>query len=234
MKKALAGALFLAFGVLAVYTWHLAAERNGALRDAREARLRADSLEVASDTTKELVDVLGDSIRIWQRRTYQLSLVRDSLDAALGQESAARADLELTLDTIQVVQEAPVEVRDSIREAHFAERRGVFAIAVDVRLMPTYGNMDLRMHQVKPLTAHLRLGCEEVEEGEEGALRRAYTNLTVDADAGVRLGIGEVVQDPTVCNPPAPPQVHFHWGTAWKVGTVTAAGTSLLLLLLGG
>ena len=138
----------------------------------RATSLTADSIEAARDSTRAvslsgLRTVLGDSVRVYQRRIVQTAQVADSLDRALVQERAARYQATMVIDALQARLYAPVAaVGDTMRRADFTLRQPPYTIAASVTLppAPSDGTMTARV-SVDTAVFEARIGCGAAAAG---------------------------------------------------------------------
>lgn len=177
------------------------------VQELQKRSLRAENVELAldldrsqaeKDSTRRVLRGLKGAFAFWQRRAFQTTLERDSLDEALGQESRARLAAELQVDSLRATAEALVVV-DTVtdtRSASFDVRQEPFTVAADIRLPPppSAGEIDLGV-DVDPVALGVRLTCGE----SDGRVRPASVLLTTPEWLTAR--VDSVRQDPEVCNP---------------------------------
>lgn len=197
----------------------------GLLYIADNARQRAiglyeDSLAAVRDTSRELkleVGVLADGLTAEQRRSVQAKQTNDSLDRALKLERKAHADVTGHVATA-VVADSGLRVTaaadTSTRKAPFEIRQEPYTIkgTVELPAPPASGTLHLTIVQ-DPVSIDFRLHC-----GQRSASGIRPASLTATAPDWFHLKIGEVSQDPSVCNPPSAP------ARAWRTSWTTLAG----------
>lgn len=197
---------------------------------AREANLRADSVEAAADTARLVhFNELNDTINAWQRRVVQTELRADSLDRALQQRPVVRVSAGVRIDTIQVTDTVEVaEVRvDTVRTFQWRGRDGPFVIAGDARIFPARGIFETTVTVPDPIEIGVRINCISGRK-----INSASVLLTAPDPFDVTPG--EVLQDPTICNPPTAPLLSFSSKRAMWAGAGFVAGILTTHLLDDG
>ena len=136
---------------------------------ARTEALAVDSAQVSMDSSREVAvsaavrAAIGDSVRLIQRRIYQVKQVGDSLDRALGLERAARYRVEAQIVALTAQAREPVQASaDStdVRSARFELRQDPYYIDVAVALPrpPGEGRMTAYV-RVDSAVFEARVGC---------------------------------------------------------------------------
>ena len=194
---AVAAALVAAVCGAAVQTVRL----NEAAMQGTRAALLADTLQAARDTTRTLhmdVGVLGDSLRVVERRAIQTAQKADALDQALGLERVAREQFTAQVSGLRATVGADtvfVDRSDGERRAAFDLRQVPYRVHAEVALPPApgRGSMDVRV-TLDSLALELRVGCGAANAS---GVRPASASVVAPAWATVRLD--RVEQAPGVC-----------------------------------
>ena len=190
-------ALLAAVCAAAVQTVRL---NEAAGRGARAALL-ADSLQAARDTTRTLhidVAVLGDSLRVVERRAIQTAQQADALDHALGLERVAREQFSAQVKGLKTQAHSDtvfIDRADGERHAEFDVRQVPYRVHAQVVLPPApqLATMDVAV-TLDPLPLDLRVGCGPATAG---GVRSASATVVAPTWATVRLD--RVEQAPGVC-----------------------------------
>ena len=223
---------------------------QSARRAAIVAAFRTSNAIAERDTTRlvvarsrALATVLGDSLRLFQRKVLQLTQHGDALDRALGAERSGRYQLTTVIDslhlsaTARVTRDAPTEHRTS----HLHLLHPPFTIDVELTLpdsSSTSAELDtlvvFDLHVVlDTLPLGLRLSCGAEDQF---GIRAASIEATAPPWATVRFS--HVEQAPEICSPRAVRTLtreHFH-GMRPLLGvgrSITPAGNWGLFLGLG-
>lgn len=171
---------------------------------ARTESLRADSAEAARDSGRMVrLAVLGDSVRLYQRRIVQVQQRSDSVDLALGVERAARFKIAAEVTELRARIAAPVTAEpDDNRSAAFRARDGPFYIDALVTLPrpPGDGAMTVRV-AVDTAVIEARIGC-----GLADAAGVSPATLSVTGPEWMTLRLGRLEQAPRVCSPNERPE----------------------------
>ena len=170
-------------------------------RHAAEAALSASNLAARRDTTRTVAHVLGDSVRLFERRIVQVVQRRDALDAALRTERAARYDLTAVVDSLQRSL-AAVTAEDAAhrtRLADFDVRQAPYSIAarVEVPAPPDSAKLFLRV-ALDSIPLEARVNCSAPDAG---GIRTA--SLTTSAPRWATVRLRRLEQSPDVCASPA-------------------------------
>lgn len=186
----------VALGVALCATVRIEQGRLGAER-ARSAQVALSLInaEAARDSTRVLVGVsevasrlLGDSVRVYQKRIVQVTQQRDALDRAIGDERVARYALTGRVDSLEQVVALPH--RDS---AEFHVRQAPYTI--DARL--DSAQLALRV-ALDPIPIEARLTCSKPDSN---GIRSA--SVIASAPSWATLTLGRVQQSPELCASPA-------------------------------
>ena len=176
---------------------------NEAAVQETRGTLLADTLQAAKDTTRALhidVAVLGDSLRVVERRAIQTAQRADALDKALGLERVVKDHLTAQVTGLRAVVRSDtvfVDRADGERHAAFDVREAPYTVHALVALppFPGQGTMDVRV-TLDSLPLELRVGCGPAA-GPSG-VRAASVIAVAPAWASVRLD--RVEQAPGVCS----------------------------------
>jgi hypothetical protein len=189
--------LVVAFAAAVVQTERLAAAREQGMR----AAWAADTVQAAADTTRDIyIDaaVLGDSLRLVQRRAVQVTQRADELDRKLGLERVARDELQATiaeLNRASIGSQVAAPVDDSVRTGTFEVRAEPYTVLATVALPrpPARGRLDVDV-RLDTLPLEIRLGCGSPGKG---GVRPA--SVTAVGPAWAKVKLGRVEQAPAVC-----------------------------------
>jgi hypothetical protein len=173
-----------------------------------------DSLEVAADSTRRVtVAGLDTAIALWQRRAYQSEQHADKLDKQLKQETVARTNLALTVDSLRLVMDGTVTDVAGIRRADFHSYKTPFTVDVGVEL-PAPPARGIARVSVVVDTANVgvRLACGKPVDGIRPA------NVTVTTPTWLNVRVDSASQDRRLCNENKPTK---KWaGAAFGLGTI--------------
>jgi len=176
--------------------------------------LAASNLVAERDSTRDVANanrraaaVLGDSLRVVQKRAVQMEQRGDALDRALGGERRARYALTAAVDSLGRVASAPAGVS---RHASFTLRQPPYTVAAEVQVPdpPDSARMNLRV-ALDPIPISARLMCS-APDGH--GVRSA--SVVASSPPWARLRLGRLEQAPELCASPAlvtraPPRVAF-------------------------
>ena len=192
--RLLLGALVLALLAASVQSLRLEARQA----DVARLALTADSLEAIHDSTRELraaAALLGDSLRVVQRRIVQVKQRSDSLDRLLKNERRARAVLTATVAPARVVANASFEGGEL--QAAFDVYRQPYRVLGRATLD---GENNLKLDwfiRLDSATLEVRIGC-----GARRGRRVRSAEVGVVTPTWLQARLLSVEQDPEVCNPP--------------------------------
>lgn len=167
-------------------------------------QIEKDSVEAVADTTRLLqIASLEDSLSLYQRRIVQTEQRLDDIDNELRQERAFRASLSLRLDSLTSELSSPVtEAGDTLR-MHFEQDTLPYQLEADVLVPPAdpvtlvrpdaFARFTVRL---APIPIEARIGCSP---NANDSFNQATLNIITPEWATVE--IGEVQQEPRVCNP---------------------------------
>lgn len=216
--------LVVLLGALGAQTVRLRQAQAVALDEA----LARDSVEAVLDSTRELVGIMGDSARVWQRRALQARQDADALDRQLGQARQALVALEATvrpLDTT-LVGVAVAAPDSTTRVARFQARQEPFTVLAVATLPrpPAQPTLALGIG-LDPVPLRVRVGCAD----GPGLVRPA--NVTVEGPPWATVDLLFASTDPAVCNgrllaPKRPP--------GWSLPLAGAAGGAGAAAVTGG
>ncbi len=201
--KFLVALVAIAFCLGVGFVWRDSANARFEER-VRTESLRADSTEAARDSGRAVrIALLGDSVRLYQRRILQMHQRSDSVDRALGLERATRFKIAAEVTELRTQTSATVTAEpDDARSASFRARDGPFHIDALATLprAPGDGQMTLRV-AIDTALIEARIGC-----GPAGAAGVSPATLSVVGPKWMALRLGQLEQEPRVCSPGEPPQ----------------------------
>lgn len=192
--------IIVAFGVIMGVRGHI----NDLNAQIDRLRIEKDSVEAVADTTR-LVEVaaLEDSLDLYQRRIVQTEQERDELDLELRQERAFRASLSVKVDSLTSELSAPVTEAADTLKMHFEQDTVPYSLEADVVVPPvdpvtlTRADAFARFTvRIAPIPLEARIGCSP---NVDDTFNQATLNITAPEWANIQ--IGEVQQEPRVCNP---------------------------------
>lgn len=185
---------------------------QAARAQATAAQLRESNLQAEQDSTRNVAlenarvaRMLGDSLRMVQKRVVQVAQVRDALDGALGVERRARYQLSARIDSLTSVVRAPVVVGADVRRAQFTMRKPPYTVAADVQMPAPPGEARIAIRVALdsiPITA--RVECSRTDSLGVRAAR-----LVASAPAWARLRLARLEQAPEICTAPPPRRAPF-------------------------
>ena len=182
--------------------------------------LRAGNLLAQRDSTRDVAlsnarvaRLLGDSLRLVQKRVQQVVQTRDQLDRALGGERRARYTLAATVDSLRASTSAPAVTDTSgvVRRAQFNIRRPPYPVAASVAIPPPPDSARMALNvSLDPIPIGARVLCTGPDPQ---GVRTA--SLAVSAPPWATVQLGTLEQSPELCMPPAvrrasPRAVQFH------------------------
>jgi hypothetical protein len=109
------------------------------------ALAQRDSTRDAAAGDRRVARLLGDSLRLFQRRVVQVAQRGDALDKALSEERIERASVTATIDSLRRMSSAAVLTKahaalvDSayaVRQAHFEIRQTPYTVTADASIPP--------------------------------------------------------------------------------------------------
>jgi hypothetical protein len=134
-----------------------------------ELVLQAANVTAERDSTRDVAlhqakvaELLGDSLRIAERRLVQVAQRGDALDQALGRERRAKYQLVAAVDSLsaRVASASVVDDSADVRRAMFNVRQAPYTIAADVAIPapPDSARMTVGI-DLDSIPVDLRLGC---------------------------------------------------------------------------
>ena len=167
---------------------------------ASNAMAERDSTRDAAVGSRAVAELLGDSLRIAERRVVQVTQRGDELDRALGRERRARYLMAVRADSLVRVASG-VALADSghgMRRARFDLYQAPYKIAADVGipLPPDPARMTVAV-ALDPIPVELRLHCAAADRD---GVRAASIDAMTPKWATVRFD--RVEQAPELCAPP--------------------------------
>jgi len=204
VRAAVEAAPWIVAAVLAVAVVWLRIEAQAAAREARALALAVDSLEAAADTLKVVLADEAGRAWLWQQRAVQAEIERDKLARALDQQRKATARIELRIDTLRVLANAPVDTgaapRDTLRLT-FAERlrygaEEIGALFAHVMVPPQPDSATL----VADVALDSIVVVPEVRCGAPGPAGIRPALVTVRTPTWILARADSARVDPTICN----------------------------------
>lgn len=147
---------------------------------------RADSVEAVADTTRRVAGM-------WEKRSVQMEIERDSIDDLLRQKSVVKAKIFVRVDTqyVEAVAESHADTAD------FHTHQTPFDINAHV-VMPDTGLATAAFRvSLDPIPLSVRLGCQNAKP-----IKKA--TIAVKSPDWAKLQMDSVYQDKSVCNPDSP------------------------------
>ena len=169
--------------------------------------LAAENVKAERDSTREVAlenakvaALLGDSLRVFEKRVVQISQKSDALDRATGRERRGAYTIEIAPAPLWGAFTAPSRVAPdtTTRTARFDVRQPPYTVSADVSIPrpPDSARMEVRV-ALDPVVADVRVSCSPVDSV---GIRAASISATTPAWATVKFG--RVEQAPDVCQPP--------------------------------
>jgi hypothetical protein len=180
------------------------------LREARAktmvAGLEATNALAANDSTRDrshasakLASILGDSLRLVERRVMQIGQRRDALDRALGLERRARYALTATVDSlthVASVSPSPLKSDDGTRAATFNIHSPPYTVLANVFFPPLPDSAELALRiSVDPIPISARVMC-----GEPNEFGVRTASITTSSPPWAKVSLGVVEQAAEVCH----------------------------------
>lgn len=184
---------------------------RAAQQQAAATALRAGNLLAERDSTRNaavanarVAALLGDSVRLVEKRVQQVVQRRDQLDRALGGERRARYALAVTVDSLRS-STAGVLVTDAsgpVQRAEFNIRQPPYTVAavVEIPQRPDTARLAMRI-ALDPLPIVARVMCSAPDAH---GVRAA--SVVVSSPPWATLRLARLEQSPAVCGTAAPPQ----------------------------
>jgi len=183
---------------------------------ADSVALVASNLVAARDSTRDaslenarVAKIAGDSLRIVEKRVLQVKQSRDALDEALQRERKATYAFSTNLQSLTAERSTASSGRSS---AKFHIRDEPYTVDADVSLPPTPDSATLRLHiALDSLAMRLRVTCKSSNDA----------SVVVETPPWVHVTLGNLSQDPGVCEPP---RVQARNSGRWRLRPVLGAG----------
>jgi hypothetical protein len=167
--------------------------------------LQLENAVAARDSTRNVAlengtvaHLLGDSLRLVEKRVVQIAQTADVLDDVLHRERVAKYALNATIDSLRQSAAAVTTTlpQGDTRAATFNVRQEPFTVnaQVDMPPPPDSATLTLRIH-VDPLNVQARVTCSEPNQW---GVRSASVGTIAPPWVDVRLG--QVEQSPEVCS----------------------------------
>ncbi len=172
-----------------------------ALLAASNAEAARDSTRDVATTVRRVSNLLGDSLRLVEKRAVQSDQRGDALDRALGRERIERTAISAKVDSLELIaRTAPVvDSAHTTRRAHFDLRRAPYTLAVDAALPPPPDSATVAVGiALDPLALDVRVGCAPPDAT---GIRAA--SVDVSAPSWARVTLGRVEQSASLCASPA-------------------------------
>lgn len=166
-----------------------------------------DSTRDAAEAHQRVAGLLGDSLRMVERRSLQIVQRADALDRALDAERIEHAAMRTTVDSVRQIAFAPsASLADSAgarRAAHFELRQPPYHIVADAELPmpPDSGTLAVRV-ALDPIPIDVRLECSRADAS---GIRTA--SIAATAPRWAQLRLDHVEQSAELCASPALAQV---------------------------
>jgi hypothetical protein len=188
----------LLIALIAVVAW--GGVQTARLRAERRARVRAEislvNERASMDTTRESY---AQGVRVWSRLAYQVSLSRDSIDAALGIETQARIAAEARIATLEGDTATAVTEEEGVRFTELHVYEEPFTLDVEVMVPPPdmQSTWNYRV-ELDPLLLNARVACRD---SDDVSVREA--EVSIDGPDWASIDLKSVEQEPGICNPEA-------------------------------
>ncbi|MHB2032820.1 MAG: hypothetical protein ACYCVE_05555, partial [Gemmatimonadaceae bacterium] len=212
--------------------------------DASNLLAERDSTRDVASANRRAAELLGDSLRLVEKRVVQLDQRRDELDRALGGERRARYALTAVVDSLTrpAVAAAGADTAQRARRASFTVRQRPYTVAAEVEVAqpPDTARMWLSV-ALDPIPISARVMCSS----PDGAGIRS-ARVVASSPPWVTVRLDRVEQSPELCASPvlararqAPQRVAYRrivvgvgltgrpggpTGVGWFVGTGLAIG----------
>jgi hypothetical protein len=168
---------------------------------AENANAERDSTREVALENERVAGLLGDSLRMVEKRVVQLAQRSDAFDRATGRERRGSYTIEVAPAPLWGAFTVPSKVGadTGTRAARFDVRQPPYTIAADVSIPrpPDSARMAVRV-ELDPVIADVRVGCSPADSL---GIRAASISATNPPWATVTFG--RVEQAPDVCQPPA-------------------------------
>lgn len=202
LSWAIAHILLVLLGIAILWIAVLTYQRNHARTQARSNALAVDSAVAASSRTVErstesrVRKILGDSLRLFERRTVQAEMRADATDKALGTMAVAIHDIVNTINTSHTQTTANVADSADVRRSVFQVRDEPYTATATVALPrpPLKGSLDLKI-VTDSIKLGVRLSCGEPVRGIKPA------SIVVTTPQWMHAEIQGGQQSPELCNP---------------------------------
>jgi hypothetical protein len=169
--------------------------------------LAAENVKAERDSTRDVAlenervgALLGDSLRMVEKRVLQLSQVSDGLDRATGRERKGAYIVEVAPAPLWGAFQSPSRVLadTAVRSARFEVRQEPYTVSADVSIPPPpdSARMDIRV-VLDPVVADVRVSCSPADSV---GIRAASISAATPTWASVKFG--RVEQAPDVCQRP--------------------------------
>jgi hypothetical protein len=167
--------------------------------------LQLENAVAARDSTRNVAlengtvaHLLGDSLRLVEKRVVQIAQTADVLDDALHRERVAKYALNATIDSLRrsSVAVTTTSPQGDTRSATFNLRQEPFTVnaQVDMPPPPDSATLFMRIH-VDPLNVQARVTCSSPDR--DGV---RVANVSTAASPWAEVKLGQVEQAPEVCN----------------------------------
>ena len=174
---------------------------------AAAASLRASNIVAERDSTRDVAlenakvaALLGDSLRVVERRVLQVAQRNDALDRALRRERLARYQGSVAVDSLRrTVVAAPVAGDGGVRRATFRVRQAPYTVLADVEIVERPDSARLAVQvALDPIHVDARVTCAAPDAD---GIRSASIVASTPSWASVRFD--RVEQSPELCRSPA-------------------------------
>jgi hypothetical protein len=167
--------------------------------------LQLANADAARDSTRNVAlengtvaRILGDSLRLVEKRVVQISQKSDALDAAMHRERIASYTLSATINSLRqsVTAANTIATRGDRRTARFDVRQEPFTVNADIVMapLPDSATLSLRI-RVDPLNVQGRVTCSAADR--DGV---RIANVSTASPPWAEVRFGQLEQAPEVCN----------------------------------
>jgi hypothetical protein len=166
-----------------------------------------DSTRMFDRATNTLASLLGDSVRLYERRVVQVAGERNALDAALhtatGEDQIAKSELHATIDSLnRAIAAAQGKVNDGakdVRRADFAVRQPPYTLTARAEIPPPPDSARLSVRvALDPIHVSAHVMCATPDRN---GIRTA--SVVASAPSWATITFDRLEQSPDLCASPA-------------------------------
>jgi hypothetical protein len=167
--------------------------------------LQLENAVAARDSTRDVAlengtvaRLLGDSLRLVEKRVVQIAQKADVLDDVLHRERVAKYELNATIESLRqsIAAASTTSAHGDARSATFNVRQEPFTVSAEVEMPPPPDSATLYMRiHVDPLNVLARVTCSPADPN---GVRMANVSTASPPWADVKLA--QLEQTPEVCN----------------------------------